>query len=242
MAAFEKTFRVVWFLFASFLAKIVVEILHEGGHFLVVFLTAGRVEEVYISLLWPYESSYVIANVKGFLANLLFAVAGITVVILFCFIVAFIVMPKIRSIDRKFLVIIYPFLVWFSFWGFLNALGYMVLGAFKPFGDIKAIISMLKISPMSFLSLAIILAVPLIIRISDENAQMMNMLFPSLADKKWVGPLIWIFAIPVTLVVLIPGSSYNFNGNFVFFLLLLLMSFLPFLFSIMVFYVFMPSK
>jgi len=233
-----KTFKVAWLIFVGFLAKIVVEILHEGGHFLVAFLTTGRVEEVYISLLWPYESSYVIANVKEFYAKLLFAAAGITVVILFCLIVTFIVMPKIKSIDEKFLVIIYPFLVWFSFWSFLNALGYMVLGSFKPFDDIKAITTMLKINSIYFLPLAIILAIPLIVRISDENAEMMKMLFPSLTDKKWAGPLIWIFVIPATLVVMIPGSSYNFNGNIVFFLLLLLMSFLPFLFSILICYVF----
>ena len=234
----ERVIKVTWLIFAIFIAKIVVEVLHEGGHFLVTFLTNGYVEEVYISLLWPYESSYVIANVKGFYAKLLFAVAGITVVIFFCFIATFIVMPKIRGIDRKFLVVVYPFLVWFSFWSFLNALGYMVLGSFKPFDDIKAIITMLKINSIYFLPLAIILAVPLIVRISDENAKMMEMLFPSLTDKKWVGPLIWIFAVPVTLLVLILGGSYNFNGNIVFLLLLLLVSFLPFLFSTLIYYVF----
>ena len=234
----ERVIKVTWLIFASFIAKIVVEVLHEGGHFFVAFLTNGYVEEVYISLLWPYESSYVIANVKGFYAKLLFAAAGITVVIFFCFIATFIVMPKIRGIDRKFLVVVYPFLVWFSFWSFLNALGYMVLGSFKPFGDIKAIITMLKIDSIYFLPLAIILAVPLIVRISDENAKMMEMLFPSLTGKKWVDPLIWIFAVPATLLVMIPGGSYNFNGNIVFFLLLLLVSFLPFLFSTLIYYVF----
>ena len=234
----EKAFKVTWLILAGFIAKIVVEILHEGGHLLVAFLTNGYVEEVYISPLWPYESSHVIANVKGFYAKLLFAVAGITVVIFFCFIATFIVMPKIRGIDRKFLVAVYPFLVWFSFWSFLNALGYMVLGSFKPFDDIKAITTMLKINSIYFLPLAIILAVPLIVRISDENAKMMEMLFPSLTGKKWVGPLIWIFAVPATLLVMIPGGSYNFNGNIVFFLLLLLVSFLPFLFSTLIYYVF----
>jgi len=66
------------------------------------------------------------------------------VVISSCCIATFIVIPKIRSVNEKLLVIVYPFLVWFSFWSFLNALGYMVLGSFKPFGDIKAISTMLK--------------------------------------------------------------------------------------------------
>ena len=68
----ERTLKIVWLIFASFLAKVMVEVLHEGNQFLVAFLITGHVEEVYISLLWPYESSYVIADIKGFPANLFF--------------------------------------------------------------------------------------------------------------------------------------------------------------------------
>jgi len=234
----EKTLKIAWLFFTCFLAKIMVEVLHEGGHFLVAVLANEKVEEVYISLLWPYESSYVIANVKEFPANLFFAIAGITIVISSCYIVTFIFLPKIRNINRKILMIVYPFFVWFLFWGFLNALGYMVLGALKPFGDIKAIITILKIKEIYFLPLAIILAIPLIIRISEENAKMLETFFPSLKGKKWFGPLIWIFNVPTTLAVTLPGSSYNFDINIVFFLLLLLMAIFPYLFSILIFYVF----
>jgi len=230
--------KVIWLVLTSFIAKIVVEILHEGGHCLVALLTSGHIEEVHISLLWPYKSSYVIANVGGFPANLLFEVAGITVVILSCYIVMFIVLPRIRNVDAKLLAIIYPFLVWFTFWSFLNSIGYMVLGAFKPFGDIKAIAAILKIKSSIFLPIAIILAVPLILRISDENSKMLEFLFPSLIDKKWIGPLIWIFIVPLTTLIIIPGSSYNLDIGFVLFLILLLMSCLPFLFSILICYVF----
>jgi len=67
----ERTLKIVWLIFASFLAKVMVEVF-EGNQFLVAFLITGHVEEVYISLLWPYESSYVIADIKGFPANLFF--------------------------------------------------------------------------------------------------------------------------------------------------------------------------
>lgn len=116
-------------------------------HFLIAFITTGHVEEVYIPLLWSYELSYVIANVRGFPINPLFVVVGGYSLLFHCYIYS---CAENRKRRWKTLVIVYPFLVCFSFWSFLNALEYMVLVSFKPFYYIKMITITLKISSTHF--------------------------------------------------------------------------------------------
>jgi len=57
---------VLAFFIAGFLMKIVGEVVHELlGHGSFVLLFGGQVTDFYISLIWPYELSYVIANIPN---------------------------------------------------------------------------------------------------------------------------------------------------------------------------------
>lgn len=118
MRFLKKYLKFVWLIITFLVAKIVVEIIHEGGHYLVALLTIGYVEKIYISILWPYKLSYVIADVKGFPANLFFAAAGIALTIFISYIITFMILPRIES-NVKISMLVSPFFVWFLFGIFL---------------------------------------------------------------------------------------------------------------------------
>lgn len=125
------------FLFLAFVMKIIGEFVHEVmGHGFFVLLFGGKIVRVYISLLWPYELSYIGWNGNFETWQMPWIDGG---GILICLIVSFVLQTLLLLgivRDWRFLTPLF----WLSFWTFLNPTGYLIMGGIKPFGDIAALI------------------------------------------------------------------------------------------------------
>jgi hypothetical protein len=125
-------------LIIAFVTKVIGEIVHEvAGHGLFIILFGGQVTSVHISLLWPYELSYIgwsgsfmrwqqtwIAG-GGILVSIIVS-SVLQTLLLFC------VIKDWRSSTLLF---------WLAFWTFLNPTGYLIIGGVKPFGDVASLIA-----------------------------------------------------------------------------------------------------
>ncbi|MFW6105100.1 MAG: hypothetical protein ACOC7P_00800 [Chloroflexota bacterium] len=131
------------FLSLSFVAKILGEVVHEVmGHGLFVLAFGGRITNIKISLLWPYELSGIgfAPPPGGFQPwqDVLVDGGGI----LMCLIVSFILQAiLLRSFSKRAHWVVSSALFWLAFWTFINPAGYLVVGGIKPFGDVANLIS-----------------------------------------------------------------------------------------------------
>jgi hypothetical protein len=128
----------VFFLFLAFLMKVVGEFVHEViGHGFFVLLFGGEIIRVHVSLLWPYELSFISWNGSFEAWHMPWIDGG---GILVCFIVSCIlqVLLLLRFVrDWRFSSPLF----WLSFWTFLNGTGYLIVGGVEPFGDVAALIA-----------------------------------------------------------------------------------------------------
>ncbi len=128
-----------FFLAVGFVMKIVSEVVHEVfGHGFFALLFGGRITGVYISLLWPYESSYIQYDLPSlsFWQIVMFIGGGILVCSIVSFsIQAFLLFKKLRWWLSSTLF-------WFAFWCFVNPAGYLVTGGIMPFGDVRELINL----------------------------------------------------------------------------------------------------
>ncbi len=126
------------FLLTAFLTKIAAEFVHElVGHGLFVLLFGGEIVRVHISLLWPYETSFIwwSGSFEPWQMILINA-GGIIVSLLVSFLFQALLLLKTMKYWRLVTVSL-----WFSFWTYLNPTGYLVVGGIRPFGDVAALIS-----------------------------------------------------------------------------------------------------
>jgi len=131
------------FLSLGFITKILGEVVHEVmGHGLFVLTFGGRMTSIRISLLWPYELSYIrfASPSLGFQPwQMILVYAG---GILACLMVSFILQViLLLSFSKRGNWVFSSTLFWLAFWTFINAAGYLVLGGIKPFGDVAYLIS-----------------------------------------------------------------------------------------------------
>jgi hypothetical protein len=131
------------FLSLGFVAKILGEVVHEVmGHGLFVVAFGGRITNISISLLWPYELSGIgfAPPSGGFLPwqQVLINGGGILV----CLVVSFILqLILLSSVSTRANWVVSSTLFWLAFWTFINPAGYLVVGGIKPFGDVANLIS-----------------------------------------------------------------------------------------------------
>jgi hypothetical protein len=131
------------FLSLGFVAKILGEVVHEVmGHGLFALAFGGRITNVSISLLWPYELSHIgfAPPPGGFQPwqEVLVDGGGI----LMCLIVSFILqLILLLSFSKRGNWVVSSMLFWLAFWTFINPAGYLVVGGINPFGDVANLIS-----------------------------------------------------------------------------------------------------
>jgi len=131
------------FLSLGFVAKILGEVVHEVmGHGLFAVAFGGRITNVSISLLWPYELSRIgfVPPPGGFQPwqEVLVDGGGI----LMCLVVSFILqLILLLSFSKRGNWVVSSMLFWLAFWTFINPAGYLVVGGINPFGDVANLIS-----------------------------------------------------------------------------------------------------
>lgn len=126
------------FSLSAFLTKIVAEFVHEVlGHGLFVLLFGGKITEINISLLWPYEFSSIGWSGSFTSCQLPWIHGGgILICLIFTGILQAVLVLKVVKNWQLASV-----LFWLSFWTLLNATGYLILGGISPFGDVSDLIS-----------------------------------------------------------------------------------------------------
>lgn len=125
------------FLIVGLLMKVVGEVVHELlGHGSFVLLFGGRVTYFYISLLWPYEFSYVGWSIPSAASDQIIWIisGGILVCAIFSYLIQILLLRK--QIPWQLSVPLF----WLSFWCYINSTGYLILGGVSPFGDVKELI------------------------------------------------------------------------------------------------------
>ncbi len=133
----RSTFLAIAFSIA-FVTKVIGEIVHEiAGHGLFIVLFGGQITSVHISLLWPYELSY-IGWSGSFMRwqHIWIAGGGILVSIIVSSILQTLLLFNVIKDWRSSTL-----LLWLAFWTFLNPTGYLIIGGVKPFGDVASLIA-----------------------------------------------------------------------------------------------------
>ena len=133
----RSTFLAIYLVIA-FVTKVVGEIVHEvAGHEFFIALFGGQITSVHISLLWPYELSYI-----GWSGSFLrwqhtwIAGGGILVSIIVSGVIQTILLFNVIKDWRSSTP-----LLWLAFWTFLNPTGYLIIGGVRPFGDVASLIA-----------------------------------------------------------------------------------------------------
>ena len=150
-------------LVIAFVTKVIGEIVHEvAGHGLFIILFGGQVTSVHISLLWPYELSY-IGWSGSFMRwqHVWIAVGGILVSIIVSGVLQTLLLFSVIKDWRSSTL-----LLWLAFWTFLNPTGYLIIGGVKPFGDVASLIAAGVLTQELSLSVGLILFVAAFLSLS----------------------------------------------------------------------------
>jgi hypothetical protein len=107
------------------------------GHGFFVLLFGGDITSIHISLLWPYELSYIVWTGNFEVWQMPWIHGG---GILVCLIISGMLqaMLLLGIVKDPWLS---SSLLWLSFWTFLNPTGYLIIGGIRPFGDVAALIA-----------------------------------------------------------------------------------------------------
>lgn len=137
----DKKFFLVVFMVIGFVMKLVAEFVHEVfGHGLFVLLFGGEIIGVHISILWPYELSYICWNLPDGINSVQMAwiyMSGILISLCLSFVIqVFLFLTK--KIWRCFALSLF----WLAFWTFISATGYLLVGGLAPFGDVFELIKL----------------------------------------------------------------------------------------------------
>ncbi len=124
-----------------FIGEILGEIVHEVlGHGLLVIVLGGSIRSIYVSVLWPYESSYIeFYFPRGFPESwkaVLVYSGGIVACLLTSFLIQVILLLKKIRENLSLL------LFWTSYWTLISSSGYLLLSWSRPFGDVKELIEL----------------------------------------------------------------------------------------------------
>lgn len=144
------------FAVAAFVMKIIAEFMHEIlGHGSFALLFGGEITGVYISVLWPYDFSYVKLNMPN---DVTFAQWGWIYAggILICLSASFLAQAFLL-LEKEIRWFYALTLFWFAFWTFTNSTGYLIIGGLSPFGDVYQLIALGVITQLLSLILGLVI-------------------------------------------------------------------------------------
>lgn len=218
----KKTFFAT-FSTLGFVIKIVSEFIHEVcGHGVFVLLFGGKIRSVYISVLWPYELSYIkwsLPNDVGSVQMAWLYGGGIFACLLTSFVIQFILFWK-----KKVLWFWSIMLFWLAFWTLLNSTGYLIIGGLVPFGDVEELISLGVFTAYSSLLCGLLLFAAGFIALSWILRKVFKEVY-SLKKASFAVSLFW-FIIPLLVIMIIVSPERDLGWSYLPF------SFIPFFMSI----------
>lgn len=200
----ERKVFLASFLVAGFFMKIVAEFVHEVcGHGFFVWLFGGEITSVYISLLWPYELSYigwVLPSTVTSVQRAWISASGILVCLCASFLTQAFLFVKMK-IHWRFAITIF----WFAFWTLVNSTGYLLIGGLEPFGDVYELIELGVLTSILSLTVGFIMFVTGFVTLSWILRRMLIHVFPF--KKACLGVTLFWLIIPALVVVMLANPE-----------------------------------
>jgi len=127
------------FIAVVFLTKVASEVVHEVfGHGLFILLFGGKITGLYISVLWPYDFSYIGQDMPSTVDSFQWAwvlAGGIFMCLCLSFMTQAFLLVK-KKVQWHLAVALFCF----AFWTLVNSTGYLIIGGLTPFGDVLELI------------------------------------------------------------------------------------------------------
>jgi hypothetical protein len=186
--------------------KIVAEIVHEVlGHGLFVLLFGGKITSLYISVLWPYDFSWIGWDLPEGTTSAQRAwiyAGGIIACLCASFLIQTFLLWK-KKISWHFALAFF----WLAFWTLVNSTGYLIIGGLAAFGDIYDLIM------LGVLTIFLSLAVGLIFFIIGFIALswILRRIFATMLSHKKASlgtSLFWLI-IPILVIVMLANPERN---------------------------------
>jgi hypothetical protein len=179
--------------------KIVAEFVHEiCGHGLFVLLFGGEITGIHISMLWPYELSYINWNLT---AQIAWVYAG---GILVCLCVSFLTQAFLLVKKKTPWHLALTFF-WLAFWTLINSTGYLIIGGLTSFGDIKELIALGVLTSLLSLAIGFVIFVIGFIALSWILREILIVSFS--AKRASLGVSLFWLIIPVLVLVMLANPE-----------------------------------
>lgn len=225
----EKTLFLAMFVIAGFVMKVFVEFVHEFfGHGLFILLFGGVITDLHVSVLWPYEFSYISWQLPNTVTSsqLAWIYAG---GILICLIVSFLTQTFLllkRKIAWYFALVGF----WLAFWTLVNSTGYLIIGGLTPFGDVYALIGLGVLTSLLSVVIGVTMFFMGFIVLSWILRKTLRNAFSP--KKASLGVFLFWFIIPALVAIMLVSPDYQSSLQFSLFPL----TFIPALASFLVEY------
>jgi hypothetical protein len=228
----RKAFLAI-FIVVGFVVKIVAEFVHEiCGHGFFVLLFGGTIKEVYISVLWPYELSYIEWSLPSSISSgqmaLVFA-GGILACVCVSFLTQAFLLVK-KQIPWYFAATLF----WLAFWTLVNSTGYLIIGGLTSFGDVKELIALGVLTSLFSLIIGFIIFVVGFIALSWILRKILTELFTLKRASLGIS-LFWLI-LPVLVLVMLANPERHLQVAY------LPLTFIPALLSFVIEYFLVLSK
>ena len=196
----NKNLFFITFLTTCFVAKIAAEFVHEVcGHGFFVLLFGGTIRTIYISILWPYEMSYISWSLpSGVTSEQMAWIYGGGILACLCIsflIQAFLLVKK--GIPWHFALTLF----WLAFWAFINSTGYLIIGGLTPFGDIRELIRLEVLTNTLSLMIGFIIFIVGFVALSWILRKILAEIFP--LKKASLGLVLFWLIIPTLVLVML---------------------------------------
>jgi hypothetical protein len=207
---FKRIF-VASFTVIGFAMKIVAEFVHEVlGHAVFVLLFGGEITNLYISVLWPYDLSYVewiLPSASPLQLAWIYA-GGI----LICLILSFLIQAFLIWKGRVWLHFKIA-LFWLAFWALVSSTGYLLIGGLTPFGDVEKLVELGVLTSFLSLLMGLLIFAMGFVLLSTILRRIMLEVFPM--EKAKLGVAIFWLIIPLLVAVMVASPERSLHVGYV---------------------------
>jgi hypothetical protein len=206
---FRKVF-LASFAIIGFATKIVAEFVHEVlGHSLFVLLFGGEITNLYISVLWPYELSYVewiLPSASPLQLAWIYA-SGILICLILSFLIQAFLIWKGR-VWFNFKIALF----WLAFWALVSSTGYLLIGGLTPFGDVEELIRLGVLTSFFSLFIGLVIFTIGFVVLSTILRRIMLEIFP--IEKVKLGVAVFWLIIPLLVAVMVASPERSLHVGY----------------------------